>query len=405
MLIERQGGMSKNSKIKLAFLINDLLIGGAQKLILDMARRIDKESFEIVVIKLKNESQLKPGIDTFIEDFQKLKIPVLDVNGGKRFSYTEAVRLYKLLKKERPDVLHTHLPYAGILGRVIGRIARVPVIISTQHNFPRAYTPKVKFLEKLTFPLADMIVCIYDDLEEQMFGSVKMFKPELVRQKRKNSTIYNGVDLEAIDERIRDANPVALKKEFGITDEPVIAMVGRMVFWKGHRFLIGAMAEVVKKYPRAKLLLIGYGGIENDLKKQAEELGIKNNVIFAGARKDVFEILTIVDVFASPYTHEAGSGGGFGVTFIEAMAVGKAVVSTVGPGIDIAVKHEKTGLLVPPMTVEPLAKAIIELLNNPEKRTVFGRAGRELVEEVFSTKAMVKNYESLYSTLLEKKNI
>ena len=143
--------MSNTSpKIKIVILVNELLRGGAQRIILDIAKNINRTVFSLRIVYLKSHENFESNIKTLAGEIETSGIPVTCLYGGKHFSMGEAWQLYRFLRNEKPDVLHLFLPYAGILGRIIGRYAGVKAIVSTQCNLPLAYSPKIYWLDKLT---------------------------------------------------------------------------------------------------------------------------------------------------------------------------------------------------------------------------------------------------------------
>ena len=381
-------------KIKVLMLINNLGTAGAENLLLSIARNIDRDRFEMSVCYIEDD-------DSLAKDFERLGVEVIGLRTKRKPDIKALSGLYRVFRERDIDILHTHLPYAGSLGRVVGRLAGVPKIISTQHNVAGAFHKATLIADKLTLPLTDVVTAVSEPVEESFFGKSHPFSLDLLEKGIKTFTIYNGVDLSLIDRAIERTNPGKKREELGLgIDDPVVGIVARFVAWKGHRDLIKAMAIVVNQWPEAKLLIVGWGVLENELRGLVSGLHLQGNVIFAGRRKDVYELLPIMDLFVLPYRYEGlFKGGGVGIAIMEAMAAGRPVITTNVPGISSAVFNGQTGIVVPQGNPAALAEAILELLGNPQKARRLGEAGRRLIEENFTIQRTVAQYEALYEAL------
>ena len=383
------------AKIKILMLINNLGPAGAENLLLSIARNIDRDRFEMSVCYIEDD-------DTLAKDFEKLGVEVIGLRTKRKPDIKALSGLYRMFKEKDIDILHTHLPYAGSLGRVMGRLAGVPKIISTQHNVAGAFHKLTLMADKLTLPLADVVTAVSEPVEESFFGKSHPFSVDLLDKGVKTFTIYNGVDLSLIDEAIERANRRHKREEFGLgINDPAVGIVARLVAWKGHKDLIEAMAIVVKRRPSAKLLIVGWGELESELRDLVSKLNLQENVIFAGRREDVYELLPIMDLFVLPYRYEGFfKGGGVGIAIMEAMAARRPVITTDVPGISRAIINGQTGIVVPQGDSAALAEAILELLGNPQKIRRLGEAGRQLIEENFTIQRTVAQYEALYGALV-----
>jgi glycosyltransferase involved in cell wall biosynthesis len=389
--------MNQKMKIKVLALINSLAPAGAERLLLQIAEHIDKDKFDFVVCYLEKEKSL-------LDDFKQLGIKTIGLEINHKWDLRVIPRLYKTLKSEKPDILHTHLPYAGIIGRIIGRFAKVPVIISTQHNVASSFKKILLLFEKLTFPIANVITCVSEGVEQSFFDQNNVFSMEVLRNNYKHFTIYNGVDIEKIEKIIERIDFVVKRKELGLNEnDKVITIVARLIKWKGHLDLISAFPKVAEHFPSAKLLIVGWGDLEPELKKKTNELNLENKVIFLGKRNDVYEILKISDIFVLPYNYIGlFKGEGVGIAILEAMACKKPVITTIAPGIERAIINDKTGILVPQGDPKALAEAIINLLKDPDKLKKIGEEGFNLVKNKFSIRDKVKEYETVYEYLFKQ---
>lgn len=305
-------------------------------------------------------------------------------------------RMCGLFYREKPDIIHTHTSKAGLLGRWAAFFTRTPVIIHTPHGhvfhgyFTRITSKLFILLERITAWITDAIIAVSEreriETLEQGIGSP-----------HKLVTIYSAVDLNRFMNLRIDIE--AKKKEFGIpADHGVVGTVGRLVTVKGHTFLLDAARAILAKRPRTVFVLVGEGDLHGELEKQAEQLGIREKIIFAGWHSDVSEIIPLFDVFVLPSINE-----GMGKVLVEAMAAGKPVVASRVGGIIDLIHDGENGILVPPAQPQPLAEAILALLADENLRKRYGSAGKKKVYPEFDITTMIRKVDELYNDLYRRK--
>lgn len=207
-------------------------------------------------------------------------------------------------------------------------------------------------------------------------------------------TIYGGID--ALRE-LGAGEKSRIRRELGIEDsELVIGIVARLVELKGHKYLLEAVKQLCGRYGNLRLLIVGTGPQENELKNYASELGIADKVVFAGFRSDVENIMNIIDISVLPSLTEALS-----LSLIEGMAVGKPCVGSQAGGIPEVVRDGENGFLVPPGDSKKLADAIGRLLESEELRLSMGQKGKAYMEEKFTASGMADKIERLYEQCLK----
>lgn len=388
-----------NAPIRIVILINELLRGGAQRIVLDIAQNIDRKRFALQVVYLKADTNFSSDAQTVLGELKASGISAVCLSGGLHFSFTEAIRLYTFLRRERPHILQTLLPYAGILGRLVGRLARVPHIASVQCNLPIAYTKKVYWLDKLTLPLADAWTGATEGIEQSYGGSVEPFTHGAFQKGRKHFTIVAGVNLPLFDARIAKANREAKRREIGIArGDTLIMMTARLISWKGHSDIVGAMQFLPASM---HLALVGWGSLEAELKAQAEKEGTASRIHFLGSRRDVIELLAAADIYAQAHSYAADGSvwKGPNTSQMEACAAHVPSVSTAVPLIETLIEDGVTGILARPNNPRDLARAILFLYEHPDDAKRLARAARVRVEEHYSLTSMIRSYESLYEAM------
>jgi len=304
-------------------------------------------------------------------------------------------RLWKLIRKEKFDVVHTYTTKAGFIGRLAARLAGVPVVLHTIYDPPHnsARNPLLKcfyiIMERLAATWADHLVTIsyanYDEIRKKRMAPLE-----------KLTVIRNGIELKGYELTVDRENK---RRELSIPlSAKVVGMVARLEAAKGHIYLLQAVQEVVRAEPEAFFVLVGRGHLRDELEEAARRLGIAEHVLFTGFREDMLEIMTTFHIFTLPSLWE-----GLGIVLLEAMAFRLPVVASRVGGITDVVVEGETGLLVPPRDPAALAAALVVLLKDPEKRKAMGEKGYRRVAEEFRDDRVNEEMLALYERLFEEK--
>lgn len=367
--------------MNVCFLINQLAPGGAPTLLLDIVRHTDDAAgIEYTVCFVE-------GDDTLAPDFEAAGARVVDFGAAFKFDPRAIARLARFFRREEFDVLHAHLPYSQTLGRVSGRLGGVDRIVTTQHSLPEHYHPITRTLERLTRPLDAKTIAISEGVERAFTGTAHQYEPGHDGQW---CTIYNGIDVAGFNERATNADIAALKARHGVGDGPVFVNVGRYVPAKAQHDLIVAMGRVVEEYPDARLFVVGWGPLEDTLRKTAAERGLAANVTLTGRvpPDDIHEYYVLADTFVTSSTLE-----GLGIAGLEAMAAELPVVATDVPGLREIVVDGTTGLLVPPSAPDRLAAGMVRAATTDEP---YGANGYERAAAMFDIRTTAAASVALY---------
>ncbi|MBI2447110.1 MAG: glycosyltransferase family 4 protein [Candidatus Omnitrophica bacterium] len=379
-----------------------MINGGAQKNTLLTINGLKKEGYDARLaygFTSGDEGELittAKGMGVDLYYIPQMKREISPINDVRAF-----LELYKLIKKEGFDIVHTHTSKAGILGRFSAKLAGVPVIIHSPHGHifdPEADIRGVSkgilgirffvFLERLAARITDKIITLTGlEIEQQVKAGID--------RREKFITIYSGIEMEKlINVKV---NVSEKKRELQIPlGVPVLGTVGRLDSVKGHKFLLDAIPYIKRASQGIKVLIIGDGTLRLDLENQAKRLGVEDNVLFLGMRDDVPELLNCIDVFVLPSLYE-----GMGRALVEAEAAGVPVVATQVGGVPEVVLDGKTGILIPPKDPARLAEAVILLLKDKDKRVSMGIEGRKFVTGLFGTEAMINKVSDLYEDMLK----
>ena len=365
---------------RIAYLITDLDVGGAENSLYQLVTHLNPQRFSTVVYSLSGEGKIA-------EKLRDKGIEVICLGAKNIFNISVFFKLIKLLKCQKPQILHTYLFHANFIGRIAGRIASVPIIISSVRTMEKQKWHHV-YLDMLTCWMVDKEVCVSKDVE----GFVRKYARV---PSYKLTTIYNGIDFK---ELTLTKNAEEKKKELSINRfSSIIGTVGHLTVAKGVIYLLKAFKLILEGFPNTCLLVVGDGPQEKKLKKLALELDISSAVRFLGFREDAIDIMNTMDIFVLPSLWE-----GMPNVILEAYALGKPIVSTSVGGAKEIIKDGQTGFLVSPKDWRNLADSIKLLLKNPKMIEEFGNRGKEFVSKNFSLDRMVKTTEKLYEELISK---
>ena len=371
---------------RILFLTNRLAPAGAETFLLARVARLDRSRWQPFVGALRPGGELEPR-------FAELGVPVLHLGSDRQLDPAGLLRLARLLRRERIDILEAHVWDACLVARLVGGLAGVKVIITNEQDV-RAGANTVRrdllWLGDATTWMSDACVHITRASHRSFVDGT----PRWLEGRTRRVVIPNGIDAAAV--RAAAADRGAARAELGVPpDALVVGNVARLQPAKGHRHLLAAWARVQAARPDAVLVIIGWGESEAALRRQAEELGLAPSVRFLGKRQDVHRLLAGLDVFAFSSIHE-----GQGIALLEAMAAGVPVAAFAADGVPEMVRHEDTGLLVPARDEQGLAEAVLRLAGDPDLRAKVTTAAARMVDEEYSVEAAARGYDRLYEELL-----
>ena len=366
--------------IKLLLLVVGLGVGGTESHVLELASRIDRKRFDVVVVSLKPEGALVP-------ELRARGVRVLSVNGTGKSDIRVLFRLREIFRVEQPDIVQAFLFWANVAARIIGQMERKICVVSAYHDQVTQEGWLIRSLDRFTMRWTSRMVCCSRAVRRSVQSRIGGREEQFIM-------IPFGVE----PNRFRGV-PVVPRHNLGLEEGlPVIGTVCRLVEpKKGLRFLLEAVAQLEKSAgaPVCQVLIVGEGPAEKQLRAMARELGIASRVIFAGVRRDIPHLLSALDIFVLPSLYE-----GFGIAILEAMAAGLPVVATTVGGIPEFVTDGMTGRLVEPGKAEALADAIQAVLANPEQARQMGLQGQRHVQEQFEIGTVVRQHEAVYEACL-----
>ncbi|MBW3629132.1 MAG: glycosyltransferase [Gemmatimonadetes bacterium] len=357
-------------------------IGGVESLLLSAVDKYDTRRFDVSFCNLFDAG----GEDSvFPAGLRARGARYLEVPGsGWRDLPTLVARLVALLRRERFDVLHSHMLHATIVGHLAARIAGVPVRIASRQYTGEAFQNKrawVRALDRRAFRTATHVVAVSRAVRDTLVHEDGI-APERI------SVVHNSIDLAAIDAARLDS-PLPWPPDW--EEKLLLGYTASLTWRKDHANLLRAFARVLAEEPRARLVLVGEGPERGSLQALAAELQVADRVLFTGRRSDVPALARHFHLYVHPPLHEP-----FGIAVAEAMAVEKPVVGTSVGGIPEVV-GEDAGLLVPPGDPAALASAILRVVRDPPTAARMGQHGRQRAERHFAVEVTVERYQELYS--------
>lgn len=332
---------------------------------------------------------VEPGkpLDAYAAQVRAAGVPVEQIPIRRDLDPALWRDLVARLRDVQPDVVHTHLFHADLYGTLAARRAGVPCVVSSRHNDDkfRRYLP-VRWLLRALWRRTDAGIAISDAIRRFSIG-VEGARPDQIR------TIYYGLDPATVDA------PAGMRTELSeqIGAPPDALLVGsvcRLIEQKGLLDGLRGFAQVARDVPEAHYVLAGDGPLRGALEADAVRLGVGDRVHFLGWRDDARAVMSALDLLLAPSLWE-----GFGLVFLEAMALGVPVLSTCVSAIPEVVIDGQTGWLVPPRDVGAIAAALREALEHPPLLMARGRAGRKRLETLFTVDRMVEQTVDVYRSL------
>jgi glycosyltransferase involved in cell wall biosynthesis len=356
-------------------IVPELGVGGLPQVVATLCAMTDRSRFDLSVLCINYVGELG-------EEIRRGGVPVECVPRREGTNYFSPLDIARTVRSMRPDIVHTHNTQAFVEGSIGARLAGVKRVIHTDHA--RLFPDKRRYIlaERAVSLFAERVVAVSDHTSEDLRKHVRISPSKLL-------TIPNGIVSSRYQIRVDRSRK---RRELGIAaDAPVLGIGARLVEQKAHGVLLQAVQQLKERFPDIVLMICGEGHLEAELRRCAADLGIEENVRFAGVRLDMPELLQIFDVYVLPSYWE-----GLPMALLEAMAAGCPVVASAVGGVPTAIVNGENGTTVAAGSVAELAEGVADLLTDPQKRARYIERGRQRFAERFSAERMTKAYESLY---------
>jgi len=327
--------------------------------------------------------------------FRNEGIEIIDLGMKGIWDLRGISRLWRILKKGCYDIVHAYLFDAGIYATGIARIAGIKAVLTSRRNYDDWMRLPHIVLQKIANLFTDKVIVNAESLK-RLVVKQEGFNPGNIL------TIYNSIEKEKFGIRISEYDKINIKKELGIgPEEYMVLCVAKFKISKGHIFLLEAVKKVSKKFPRVKFVLIGKGPEQENVKAKVQNLGLTDNVIFAGQKDDITGILQAADICVLSSIRE-----GFANTILEYMSSGKAVVATDVGGNSEIISSGENGVLVPKGDITSFSQEIIALLEDKDRRAELGTRAKGRIDDItFEPEYMVERFNAVYRELLNIKTV
>ena len=367
-------------RIRVLYVVGNFVAGGAERHLLELWRRIDRERFEVEIAAFAIEGQ-------FTRDVEALGWPIHDLQVGGTVYAPSGIRgfarLIHRVSSFRPDVIQGYLFGPNLFAALAGRACRVPVVVVSKRNIDAFEKPRQVAAQRLAHRLATHVVAVSEAVADSAVA--------LGVARERITVIPNGVDVERFAAATREPSLA--------NGAPVVGSVGCLAARKDYRTLLDALALVDRRGTRFRVVLVGDGKERGALERQAEELGLAERVRFVGERPDVERWLPGMDVFVLSSREE-----GIPNALLEAMAAARPSVATAVGGTPEVLEDGETGWLVPPSDPEALADALEAALTRPEEAARRGAAAQRATRERMSIDVMAARHERFYAAALGERS-
>jgi glycosyltransferase involved in cell wall biosynthesis len=378
-------------RARVLWLAKGLGRGGAEQLLAGCARHVDRERYDVEV------AYLLPWKDALVPELRAAGVPVYCLNGGqggRELDPRWAMRLRRLVRERRYDIVHTHMPAPAVAARVLlawGRNSSSgPRLVHTEHNLWHRYRRATRWANAATYRRNSAVIAVSKAVAQTIAPNRL---PGAAGPAAPLRLIYHGVDHTAL--RPRPEARDAARDRLGLPRAArVVASVGNFTPKKDQRTLIEALALLRADHPSTRLVLVGAGPLQDQLSAHAQAAGVADQVVFTGTRSDVPELLPAFDVFALSSRQE-----GLPVAVMEALACGLPVVATRVGGLPEIVTDGVEGRLVAPADPAGLAAALGEVLGDDRLRARMGAAAAVRSRE-FDIAAAQRQIEDVYAQVL-----
>ena len=368
-----------SARIKVVIVINDFLVGGAQRMMAQLLTRLDRSRFEPVLVTLFDFQ----GRDTMYDLVPK-DVPVLRLSFSGFSDLRNWLALARILRVEQPDVVLSNLFFSNTVVRLLSIFVRFPVV-TVEHNTYIHKTYMQIVCDRLLANITARIVAVSSHVRDFTVRQERISEGRFV-------VIPNGVDTRDLSERASRADVGVIYKELGIeTSDTLIITVGRMTAQKDLPLMVDGFAAYARAHEGVHLVILGDGGLRADIEAKVRERGLGNRIKLLGNRADVIPYYAASAFFLSTSHIE-----GLSMAHLEALSCGLPLLSTRTAGAEELIEEGKNGLFIQDRTPEAVAKGIEHILSYD--RGSLKQAAHETVSH-FDIARAVKSYELLFTAV------
>lgn len=385
--------MSDNQPKRILRVISQLNVSGPAVQAVLLCNELSKMGYECILVS-SEPLDAQDSLGYLAEDYHIKPILIPEFRYRYAWGAIPALwALYKLMRELKPDIVHTHNPRGGFLGRLAARLAGVPVVVHTLHEYPfRGYYSRFRtimfiYMERFGAYFSDSIITLSQSLRHALVETYA------ITRKSRITVLPLGFDLQSFADTKRHQG--AFRDQWDIRhDVPLVGIIGRLMPVKNHHLFLEACVDVLKAMPNARFVIVGDGEERTVLENYASELGLSERIIFTGWQQQLERIYSDLDVLVSSSLNE-----GTPVPIMEALSAGCPVVATDVGGLADLLDNGNLGALVPSKDKDALSNAIIETLTHPPKMA----HAQETMLRRYGIQRLAEDLDGLYRGLLAKK--
>ena len=373
--------------IKILYIL-EATSGGTQKHVVDIAKKINKSEYQIDIIYSTNRNK------NFIEESNGVFNRIYGLPIKRSASLTDVVniwRMIKIIKQNNYDIVHCHSTKAGFIGRIAAFLSKQKNIIYSPHGFMFCDT-RIKFKRHLYLNLERFLGYLTGKIVAVSGSERDLAIYHNIVPNKKIITINNSIDPLDCDgfnysDRIKN-------KFLDKNSEIILGTVGRLFYQKDPITLIKSFKIINDKIQNTKLIMVGDGPLEAECIKLIHEYNLQSKIQLVGFQKDSKIFYKIFDIFILSSHYE-----GMPYALLEAMSMGIPAVGTNVIGIKDLIVNGETGYLVNEGNHTELAEAVVNLIENPEKLSIFSNNAKNIADENYNLDNGIKNYQEFYTSL------
>lgn len=372
--------------IRLAYFSNAKVRAGVEEHILTLLRGLDRKQFCPMLI-------CSPEVSRELASDVPSDVSIISIEYSKLRHVAGAIQLMRCLRRNRIQILHSHLFYSSLFASPVGWLAGVPVIVETPHLRERWRHGPVKgsyAVDRMVSRFVNAYIAV-SNANAVYLAQVKRIPQSKIH------IIQNGTDVNRFQQSRRGVSADKRAMLGFEAENPVVVVPARLEPQKGHSVLLNALPQVLAEFPNAKFVLAGEGALLPQLQSQVQRLGLASSVRFVGRQPDIESWFDLCEFTVLPSLYE-----GLPLVSIESLACAKPMVATAVDGTPEVIIDGRTGLTVPAGNSKELAHAVIRMLRDPQMRNAMGLAGREWVLARFTEERQIRDTQALYVELVAR---
>lgn len=371
--------------MRILHLISSSGLFGAERVVLELSKALVKQGHHPVIGVLRNSHNPHTEITDEAKE-GSIDNAVFPCRGQFDVKLVSSIR--EFIRRNRVDLVHCHGYKSNFYGILASK--NLAPSVATNHNWIKSNWRLKAYclVDRRLIRRFSRVVAVSDVIKEEM---LRVGVPE-----EKIRVIYNGVDADRLN---ATGSSETLKKELGLEGTGrIVGTIGGLIEEKGYGYLLRAAKEIIGVEKGVKFLIVGDGPLNGQLRDMARGLGIEDSVIFTGYRKDVPDLLSVMDIYILPSVRE-----GLPMVLLEAMAAGKPVIASRVGAVPKVVIDNESGVLITPSDVGGIKKAVLDLIRDEPRAKRLGLMGNIRLKEKFSSDVMAGEYMSVYGELVPGK--